>query len=157
VVLSQVDPLPGGYLGTALAASLCPKAHLKWELGVISTISKAVLNAPLPPNIRHRLLLYGDSSKIMHTQCLMALSPAAITSIYSSLEETCRKIWRLPKGFPRAGLYAPREELGLNLPTIWEDYCAAAANSWTNILNDQGALGATTRASLTQPATEFQH
>jgi hypothetical protein len=31
---------------------------------------------------------------------------------------------------PRAGLHAPHDELGLNLPTIWEDYCAAAMNSW---------------------------
>jgi len=26
--LSQDEPLPGGYLGTALTASLCPDAHL---------------------------------------------------------------------------------------------------------------------------------
>ena len=66
----------------------------------------------------------------------MALSPAAITSIDSLLGATCRKIWRLPKGFPRAELHAPDDELGLNLPTIWEDYSAAATNSWTNILDD---------------------
>jgi hypothetical protein len=156
-VLSQDDPLPGGYLGTALTASLCPKARLKWTLEVLATISKTVLTTPLPPNIKQRLLLYGANSKIMHTHCLMALSPTAITSIDSLLEAACRKIWRLPKGFPRAGLHAPHDELGLSLLTIWEDYCAAAPNSWTNILNDQGALGATARASLTQAATKFQH
>ena len=78
-VLSQDEPLPGGYLGTALTSSLCPKEHLQWTLGVITTISKAVLNTPLPPNIKQRLLLYGANSKIMHTHCLMALSPAAIS------------------------------------------------------------------------------
>jgi hypothetical protein len=156
-VLSQDDPLPGGYLGTVLTASLCPRAHLKWTLEILTTISKAVLNTPLPPNIKQRLLLYGANSKIMHTHCLMALSPTAITSIDSLLEATCRKNWRLPKGLPRAGLHSPHDELGLNLPTIWEDYCAAATNSWTNILNDQGALGATARASLTQAAATFQH
>ena len=31
-ILSQDDPLPGGYLGAALTASFCPKAHLKWTL-----------------------------------------------------------------------------------------------------------------------------
>jgi hypothetical protein len=128
-VISQDKPLPGGYLGTALTSSLCPEAHLQCTLGVIATISKAVLNTPLPPDIKQRLLLYGATSKIMHTHCLMALSPAKMNSIDSSLEATCRKIWRLPKGFPRAGLHAP---LGLNLPTIWEEYCAAATNSWTN-------------------------
>ncbi len=29
-ILSQDEPLPGGYLGTALTASLCPDAHLRW-------------------------------------------------------------------------------------------------------------------------------
>ena len=72
----------------------------------------------------------------MHTHCLMAPSPTAITAIDSSLGATCRKIWKLPRGFPRAGLHAPHDELGLNLPTIWEDYCSAATNSWTSILND---------------------
>ncbi len=28
-VLTQDEPLPGGYLGTALTASLCPDAHLR--------------------------------------------------------------------------------------------------------------------------------
>ena len=117
-VLSQDDPLPGGYLGTALTTSLCPKAHFKWTLDVISTIDKAVLTTPLPPSIKQRLFLYGAISNIIHTHCLMALSPAAITSIDSLLEATCRKFWRLPKGFPRAGLHAPHDELGLNPPTI---------------------------------------
>ena len=29
-VLTQDEPLPRGYLGTALTASLCPDAHLRW-------------------------------------------------------------------------------------------------------------------------------
>ncbi len=29
-VLSQDEPLPGRYLGTALTPSLCPDAHLRW-------------------------------------------------------------------------------------------------------------------------------
>ena len=82
----------------------------------------------------------------------MALSPASITIIDSKLEATCQTIWKLPKGFPGAGMHAPRDELEINLPTIWEDYCSAVINSWTHILNAQGALGATTRAFLTQAA-----
>ncbi len=99
-IISQDDPLPGGYLGTALTASLNPKAHLKWTTDTLSTINKAVLATPLPPRVKQRILLYGANSKIMHTHCLMSLSPAAITSIDSKLEATCRKIWKLPKGFP---------------------------------------------------------
>ena len=52
----------------------------------------------------------------------MALSPAAMAEVDSILEGTSRKIWHLPNTFPRAGLHAPAEELGLNIPTVWEDY-----------------------------------
>jgi len=91
-IISQDDPLPRGYLGTALTDSLNPKAHLKWTIDILSTINKAVLATPLPPGVKQRLLLYGANSKIMHTFCLMALSPSAITTIDSKLEATCRKI-----------------------------------------------------------------
>jgi hypothetical protein len=58
------------------------------------------------------------------------------------------KIWKLPKGCSRAGLHASHDELGLNLPTIWEDYYSAAINSWARIIKDQGALmGRNTRLS----------
>jgi hypothetical protein len=147
-IISQDDPLPGDYLGTALSASLCPKAHLAWTSNTLAIISKAILSTPLPPGIKQRLLLYRANSKIMHTHSIMTLSPNAIAAIDSKLEATCRKIWNLPKGFPRADLHAPHDELGLNPPTIWEDYCSAATNSWTQILNYKGALGAKARASL---------
>ena len=61
----------------------------------------------------------------------MALSPTAMAEVDSILEGTSRKIWHLPNTFPRAGLHAPSEELGLNIPTVWEDYCGSAIGSWT--------------------------
>ena len=72
-VLSQDEPLPGGYLGTTLTASLCPNAHLTWTKSQLELICKAIKQAPLPPHIKQRLLIYGAHSKINHTHCLMAL------------------------------------------------------------------------------------
>ena len=144
----QDGSLPGGYLGTTFTASLCPKAHLKWKIDTLSTISKAIISTPVPPRIKICLLLYEANSKIIHTHCIMIISPAAITTIDSKLEAISRKIWKIPKGFPREGMHAPHDELGLNRLSIWEDYCCATINSWAHILNDQGALGATSRASL---------
>ena len=87
----------------------------------------------------------------------MALLPTAIASIDSKIEITCRKIWNLPKGFPKTSLHASQDELGLNLPTrLWEDYPSAAIISWTEILNDNGALGATAQTSLFQVAAKFK-
>ena len=59
-----------------------------------------------------------------------------------------REIWNLPLTFLKAGLHALLEDIGLNIPSIWEDYCGAAIRSWTQILNDKGALGTTAWASL---------
>jgi hypothetical protein len=80
----------------------------------------------------------------------MVVSPKAIGEVDSILEGTSRKLWNLPNTFPRAGLQAPAEELGLNIPTVWEDYCGSTVRSWTQILNDEGALGTTDKASLRQ-------
>jgi hypothetical protein len=87
----------------------------------------------------------------------MALSPTGMAEVDSNLEGTARKIWHLPNTFPRAGLHAPSEELGLNIPTVWEDYCGSAIRSWTQILNDEGALGATAGASYAQAAHNLKH
>ena len=87
----------------------------------------------------------------------MALSPTAMAEVDSILEGAARKIWNLPNSFPRAGLHAMLEEVGLNIPSVWEDYCGAAVRAWTQILNDQGALGVTARASVHRASARFRH
>ncbi len=78
----------------------------------------------------------------------MALSPTSMAEVDFVFEGTARRIcWHVPNNFPRVGLHAPANELGLKIPSIWEDYCGLAIRSWTRILNDEGALGATARAS----------
>jgi hypothetical protein len=87
----------------------------------------------------------------------MALSPQAIHEVDSLIEGIFRQIWNLPINFPMTGLYALLEDLGLNIPSIWEDYCGAAIRSWTQILDDEGALGTTARASLHSVSAKFRH
>jgi hypothetical protein len=67
------------------------------------------------------------------------------------------KIWGLPPNFPKAGLYALLEDLGLNIPSIWEDYCGAVTRSSTQILNDEGDLGTTARVYLQSASAKFRH
>jgi hypothetical protein len=145
--LTQDDPLPGGNLGTTLTASLSPEAHLNWAKAHYKQIGKALGNIPLPPSdIKQRLLLYGAHSKITHTHCLMALSPSAIRKVDEVVEKISIKIWTLPTSFPTTGLHAhDLEDLGLNAPSIWEDYCGTSICSWTKILDDEGALETTAR------------
>ena len=100
--LTQDEPLPGGYLGTSLTASLSPKAHLLWTKSQIGQIGRALGRTPLPPHIKQRLLLYGANSKISHIHCLMALSSQAIREMDFVLEGISRQIWNLPPAFPKA-------------------------------------------------------
>ena len=87
----------------------------------------------------------------------MALSPQAIREVDSLLEGISRQIWTLPLAFPKAGLNALLEDLALNIPSIWEDFCGAATRSWTQILDDGGALGTTAMASLQTTSAKFRH
>ncbi len=48
----------------------------------------------------------------------MTLSPKTMAKVDSVLESITTRIWKLPNCFPRAGLYASPEELGLNIPTV---------------------------------------
>ena len=119
--LTHDEPLPGGYLGTSLTASLSPEAHLHWTKTPLTLISNALRNTPLPPHIKQRLLLYRAHSKITHTHCLMALSPRSIRAMDSVLESISRDNRKLPASFPKAGLHALLEEVGLSIPLVWED------------------------------------
>jgi hypothetical protein len=46
--------------------------------------------------------------------------------------------------------------MGLNIPSVWEDYRGAVFRSWTKIINDKDAQGATARASFDKAAAKFQ-
>jgi len=59
----------------------------------------------------------------------MALSPPPIKAVDPVLEFISRDIWKLPASFPKTGLHALLEEVGLNIPSVWEDYCGAAVHS----------------------------
>jgi hypothetical protein len=52
-------------------------------------------------------------------------------------------------------LMSPLEEIGLNIPSVWEDFYGADIRSWNQIVNEEGALGLTARASLRWTATKF--
>ena len=90
--LTQDEPLPGGYLGTSLTASLSPEAHVLWTKSQIERVGRAIGMTPLPPHIKQRLLRYGANSELAHTHCLMALSPQSIHGVDSILEGISRKI-----------------------------------------------------------------
>jgi len=81
--LTHDEPLPGGYLGTSLTASLSPETHLHWTKAQLSQIDKALGTPPLAPHIKQCLLLHGTNSKITHIYCLVALSPFAIRKVDS--------------------------------------------------------------------------
>ncbi len=66
-----------------------------------------------------------------------------------------RKILKLPTSFPKAGLHVLPDDLGLDVPSVCEDYRGAAICAWTRILHDEDALGTTVRAFLQRVTTKF--
>ncbi len=76
-----------------------------------------------------------------HTHHLAMLTWTDVAKLDATLLNGVRHLQRLPKSFPRVALQAPTAELGLNFPSIWEDYCAAAGSTWCRTLNDDGILG----------------
>jgi len=87
----------------------------------------------------------------------MAFSPQAIQEVDSLIKGISRQIWSIPTTFPKAGMHALLEDLGFNIPSIWEDYCGSAIRSWTQIVNDGGAIGTTARTSLQTTSDKFRH
>jgi len=85
------------------------------------------------------------------------LSSSALLGFDSVIENLSKTIRSLSTSFPRVGLNALPEDLGLNIHTVWEDYSGTVIRSWTQILNYEGSLGLTARASLRQAAAKFQH
>jgi hypothetical protein len=59
----------------------------------------------------------------------MALSSTSIKAVDSIVEKITREIWKLPASFPKACLHALITEVGLNIPSVWEDCCGAAVRS----------------------------
>ena len=156
-VLPQDEPLPGGYLGTCLTASLHNGAHLNWARDTLKKSVSDVVGAPLPPTAAQTLLQYTAHAKINHSHCLTALSWAEVAQPDAILVGGARRIHSLPRGFPRVGIQAEQRELGLNFPSIWEDYSATAARLWINLLNDKGELGGTARRSLQRASDRFHN
>ncbi len=87
----------------------------------------------------------------------MALSPTAIREVDAVIKKISLKIWNLSTSFPMTGLHALPDDLGLNVPSVCEDYCGAPIRACTHILNDEGGLGTTARASLLWAANMFYH
>ncbi len=59
----------------------------------------------------------------------MALSPHSMREVDAVIEAMSREIWNLPASFPKAGIHALLDEVGLNIPSVWEDYCGSAVRS----------------------------
>ena len=160
-VLPQDEPLPGGYLGTCLTASLHNDAHLKWARDALKKTVSDTVGAPLPPTTvsaaQTLLQSYTAHAKINHSHCLTALSWAEVAELDAILVGGTRRIHSLPKGFPRVGTQASNNaNLGLNFLSIWGDYSATAARLWIDLLNDKGELGDTaSRRSLQRASDRF--
>ena len=129
---------------------------MEWAKAECTAAASALHHLPLPPQMLISLLGYQGPARLNHTHHLTQLTWQDIARLDAILLTGVRQLHRLPKSFPRVALQAPAHQLGLNFPSIWEDYSAAAGASWCRILNDEGILGRAARDSLSQAALEFR-
>ncbi len=156
-MLTQDEPLPGGYLGTQIIAALTRTHHLTWAGDNCRQAVSSLRNLPIPHQILTALLGYQGPARLNHTHHLAQLTWEDVAKLDATLLQGVRHIYHLPKSFPRVAMQAPTAEFGLNFPSIWEGYCAAAGATLCLILNDDGILGRAARVSLSMAASEFQY
>ena len=150
-MLTQDEPLPGGYLGAQITAALTRTPHIEWAQESCRQAANSLRNLPIQPNILSALLGYEDPARPDHTHHLAQLTWNDITNLDAILLQGLRHLHHLPRSFPRVALQAPTSELGLNFPSVWEDYSVAAASTWCRVLNDDGSLGRAARTPSLEP------
>jgi hypothetical protein len=73
-ILTQDEPLPGGYLGTQITAALTRTPHLAWAEDSCRQAVQSITNLPIQRNILTALLGYQGPARLNHTHHLALLT-----------------------------------------------------------------------------------
>ena len=146
--LGQDEPLPGGYLGCQITASLSSGPQKQWLNSILKTAMEAIKAAPVSIHTKVSLIHYLSYSKIRHTMGQMLYNFEFLQRMDSAIATMIKEAWKLPRYLPTAAVQCSKQELGLDSPSLTMDYSAAAAALIPALLNDAGRLGDLARASL---------
>ena len=154
--LSQDDPLPGNYLGTAITASLHTKAQTDLSQATLTTSCAALVRTPLPTSMKMKALNWLTKSKLRHTHSLATYSLRDVMAFDSTLSSAIKQIFRLPRPCATMAIQSPTEEAGLGCPSFLLDYADAAVKILLSLMAETGPIGAFARASLHTGAAYYR-
>ena len=148
--LTQDEPLPGGYLGCQITASLSHGPQKQWLHDLLTDTEHAINLAPVSIHTKVSMIHYMVYSKIRHTMCLMPYDFEFLQRMDSLIASMTKKAWKLPRYMPTIATPCSKQDLGLDSPSLTMDYGATVASLLPEILSDEGRLGLIARASITQ-------
>ena len=146
--LAQDEPLPGGYLGCQLTASLSPGPQKQWLNDTLKLAQSAIQSAPVSIKTKIAMIQYLIYSKVRYTMGQMMYDHEFLARMDALIASTTKQAWKLPRYLPTAAAQSSTEDLGLDSPSLAMDYGAAAAAVLKDLLNDGGRLGNLARASI---------
>ena len=155
--LSQDDPLPGNYLGTAITASLHTHAQTALSQATLTTSCAALTRSPLPTSMKMKALYWLTKSKLRHTHSLATYSLRDVVAFDSTLCTAIKQFFRAPRPLATMAVQSPTDEVGLGCPSFLLDYADAAVKILLRLMADTGPIGAFARASLHSGAAHYRH
>ena len=147
--LGQDDPLPGGYLGCQLTASLSSGPQKQWLNDTLKEAQAAIQSAPVKIKTKIAMIQYLIYSKVRYTMSQMMYDHEFITRMDGLIASIVKQAWNFPRYLPTAAAQNSTNNLGLDSPSLAMDYGATAAATLKDLLNDNGRLGQLARTSLT--------
>ena len=155
--LAQDEPLPGGYLGCQLTASLSSGAQKQWLNDTLKEAQAAIQSAPVKIKTKIAMIQYLIYSKVRYTMGQMMYDYEFLSRMDGLIASTIKQAWGFPRYLPTAAAQSSKDELGLDSPSLAMDYGATAAATLKDLLNDNGRLGKLAKASLAHLAKEKQN
>ena len=154
--LTQDEPLPGGYLGCQLTASLSPGAQKQWLNDTLKEARTAIQSAPVKIKTKIAMVQYLIYSKVRYTMGQMMYDYEFLSRMDGLIASIIKQAWGFPRYLPTAAVQSSVEDLGLDSPSLAMDYGATAAATLKDLLNDNGRLGQLARTSIMELAKEKQ-
>jgi exonuclease III/ribonuclease HI len=139
---------PYKYLGIQLTFSLDWKAQAARAMEIVKEKGTAIATSLATPGQRLRMLQQCVHSSVAYAFAAMPYTKQDIATLDTTLAGYAKKCYGLPRSFPTRTTLLSVEEYGLGLGSLLPQYARVAHRALVLALNDDGRLGAVTRALL---------
>ncbi|GAB4813564.1 hypothetical protein N2152v2_000610 [Parachlorella kessleri] len=136
------------YLGVWLTPTLNWRRQMAELVATVKTKCNALLASMASPKLRLRVLQSCIQTLIAYSLPTGAYTSQDIARLDSLVASCAKRAMHLPSWVPNAMIHEDRDKAGVGVTSMLTDYVQGSAAALTRALNDQGKLGAVTRALL---------